>query len=54
MVDLSANLAQYKRHAFKPIKDVACVMFCVVNGFRQFMQRTSALKVDLYEKKGKC
>jgi len=30
MVDLSANLAQFKRHAFKPIKDGAYVIFCDV------------------------
>lgn len=27
MVDLSANLAQFKGHAFKPIKDGAYVIF---------------------------
>lgn len=30
MVDLSANLAQFKRRAFKPIKDGAYGTFCDV------------------------
>lgn len=30
MVDFSANLAQFKRHMFKPIKDGAYVIFCDV------------------------
>lgn len=30
MVDLLANLAQFKRHAFKSIKDGTYVIFCDV------------------------
>ena len=58
MVDLSANLAQFKRHAFKPIKDGAYVIFCDVFRLRIWaihaVYFTSALKVYLYERKGKC